>query len=136
MEAVIERSANACVIFGELVKSTRLRHRIIARDAALNAGMLPSNFSKLEHGAFGPPRNAAKQKMLAAAIGLQSGTDEAAQFFDIASKATGEIPIDLADIISEDEARPLLLRTIDNKRLTEADVKRLIEIVRGINHEE
>jgi transcriptional regulator with XRE-family HTH domain len=135
MKTEREISENECVIFGGFVKSTRLKQNIIAREAALNAGMLPSNFSKIEHGVLPPPRDAAKQKRLAAAIGVQPGTATADQFFDLAGKATGSVPVDLADIISEDEARPLLLRTIENKRLTEADIKRLIEIVRGIRRE-
>jgi transcriptional regulator with XRE-family HTH domain len=135
MKSVNRNSDNACVIFGDFVKSTRLQNRIIARDAAASAGMLPSNFSKMEHGVLRPPLDAEKQKTLAVSVGIALGSDKAGRFFDLAGKATGSVPIDLADIISEDEARPLLLRTIDNKRLTEADIKRLIEIVRGINHE-
>jgi hypothetical protein len=126
---------NPCVIFGEFVKSTRLRSNIIARTAASNADMLPSNFSKMEHGVLAPPRDASKQKKLLAAIGIQSGTEEAMRFFDLAGAATGAVPVDLVDIISEDEARPLLLRTIDNKRLTETEVKKLIDIVRGIKRD-
>jgi transcriptional regulator with XRE-family HTH domain len=123
---------NACIIFGQFVKATRLKNSIIARDAALNAGLLPSNFSKLEHGALAPARDPSQQKLLAAAIGIQAETSAAAEFYDLAGKATNSVPVDLADILSENDARPLLLRTIGNKRLTEDEIKKLIEIVRGI----
>lgn len=132
MEKTRKLSQNECVIFGGFVKSIRLNGNIIARDAALNASMLPSNFSKLEHGALAPPRDPGKQKRLAAAIGIQPGTDSANRFFDLAGKATRSTPVDLAEIISEDDARPLLLRTIGNKRLSEEEIKKLIEIVRGM----
>jgi transcriptional regulator with XRE-family HTH domain len=127
-----EASKNLCVIFGEFVKSTRLQNKIIAREAAQNAGMLPSNFSKIEHGALAPVQDAEKQKKLAAAIGILPNTETAAQFFDLAGRATRSVPVDLAEIISENDARPLLLRTISSKRLTEEEIKKLIEIVRGI----
>jgi transcriptional regulator with XRE-family HTH domain len=121
----------ATVEFGKFVKDARLGKGIIARAASEAAEMLPSNFSKLEHGALNPPRDSAKQKKLAAAIGIKEGSPEAHQFFDLAAKANESIPVDIADIISEDDALPLLLRTIGNKRLKPQEIKRLVEIVRG-----
>ena len=122
---------NECERFGEFVKATRLKNGITARDAAQSAGMLPSNFSKLEHGAFAPARDTARQRRLAAAIGLIAESPEEAEFFDHAAKAARAVPVDIADIISRDDAVPLLLRTIGNKRLAKTDIERLIEIVRG-----
>jgi transcriptional regulator with XRE-family HTH domain len=123
-------SKNECAAFGEFVKTTRLRNGIIARDAALNAGILPSNFSKLEHGALAPVQNIEKQKKLAVAIGIELDSDLAANFFDLAAKATNSLPADLSEIISRDEALPLLLRTLGNKRLEQKDIERLLSIVR------
>jgi hypothetical protein len=110
-----------------------LQNHIIARDAASNAGMLPSNFSKMEHGALRPPMDAAKQKSLATSIGIALGSDAAARFFDLAGKATASTPADLADIISREEALPLLLRTIGNKRLGQREIERLVSLVRDTN---
>jgi len=121
---------NPCVIFGGFVKSTRLQNRIIARQAASNAGMLPSNFSKIEHGALAPPQDAEKQKKLAVAIGIQLATNLASEFFDLAGKASKSVPVDLAEIISREEALPLLLRTISNKRLGKTEIERLVSLVR------
>jgi transcriptional regulator with XRE-family HTH domain len=122
---------NDCATFGNFVKSIRLANGITARDASQGAGMLPSNFSKLEHGALKPPQDGAKQKHLAGAIGIKLGTEQETQFFDLAAKTNKAVPIDLADIISKEDAVPLLLRTIGNKRLSKSDIERLIEIVRG-----
>ena len=124
-------SMNDCVKFGQFIKQLRLAKGITAREASQAAGMLPSNFSKLEHGALNPTKDNAKQKELAAAIGIKPDSEEAGAFFDLAARANETVPVDIADIISEDDAMPLLLRTIGNKRLTKADIKRLIEIVRG-----
>ena len=121
---------NACIIFGEFVRKTRLANRISGREAADAVGMLPSNFSKLEHGLLNPPRDGEKQKALADAIGLKN-PDERAKFFDFAGEALKAVPADIAEIISEEDALPLLLRTIGNKRLSKEAIKRLVEIVRG-----
>lgn len=117
------------ITFGEFIRKVRQRNRITARTAADAAGMLPSNFSKMEHGLLNPPKDAERQKALAAAISLEEA--ELSIFFDLAAKAANSIPVDIAEIISEQEAVPLLLRTIGNKRLDPATVKRLVQIVRG-----
>jgi len=122
---------NATVEFGAFVKTARLAKGITARQASQAAGVLPSNFSKLEHGALTPPKDTEKQKQLAAAVGISAGTPEESQFFDLAAKANESVPIDIADIISKEDALPLLLRTIGSKRLGKAEIERLIEIVRG-----
>ena len=126
-------SENACVIFGGFVKSIRLQNGILAREAASNAGMLPSNFSKIEHGALAPPQDAEKQQKLAIAVGITPGTELAAKFFDLAGKASRTIAVDLADIISRNEALPLLLRTISNTRLGTEQIEKLVAIVRETN---
>jgi transcriptional regulator with XRE-family HTH domain len=111
-----------------------VRNIITAREASQAAGMLPSNFSKLEHGAFAPPRDPKRLRQLAAAIGIPPESHAEVEFFDFAAKTTKSVPVDIADIISKEDAMPLLLRTIGNKRLTKADIERLIEIVRGTSN--
>jgi len=122
---------NECVKFGEFVRNTRLANAITGRDASQAAGLLPSNFSKLEHGVLRPPKDAEKQKTLASAIGIVGGSEDEALFFSLAAKANRAVPVDLAEIISREDAMPLLLRTIGSKRLGKAEIERLIEIVRG-----
>jgi len=121
------------VKFGKFIKKARLSNGRTAREVSEAIGMLPSNFSKLEHGALNAPRNAAVQRQLAAAIGIKPGSGAESEFFDLAAKATSIVstPLDIAEIISHDDALPLLLRTIGNKRLGKAEIERLVEIVRG-----
>lgn len=121
--------ANDCVVFGEFVRARRTANKITGREAAQAAEMLPSNFSKLEHGALAPPRDPTKQALIAEAIGLRE--QEQAEFFDLAAKANEAVPVDIADIISHNDALPLLLRTIGNKRLSQKQIDRLVEIIRG-----
>lgn len=117
--------------FGQFIRKTRLAANITGRAAAESAGMLPSNFSKLEHGALNPPQDTAKLKQLALAIGIAGASAEESTFFDLAAKSNNSTPVDLAEIISREDALPLLLRTIGNKRLSSVEIERLTEIVRG-----
>jgi transcriptional regulator with XRE-family HTH domain len=117
------------VTFGDFVRSTRMKNGLTGRDASSAAGMLPSNFSKLEHGVLLPPQDPEKLRRLAEAIKIEPGSDTESLFFDLASKSNGSVPLDLADIISRNETVPLLLRTIGNKRLSAKDIERLVEIV-------
>jgi transcriptional regulator with XRE-family HTH domain len=120
---------NPAVAFGDFVRETRMKNGLTGRDSARKADMLPSNFSKLEHGVLLPPRDAERQRQLACAIGIVPDAPEARQFFDLAGAATNAVPLDLADIISKSETIPLLLRTIGNKRLTEKEIEALVELV-------
>lgn len=118
-----------CIEFGDFIRSKRVANRITARQASEMAGMLPSNFSKLEHGALAPPKEPNKLNAIAQAIGIVELDKET--FFDLAAKANNSIPADIADIISRNDVLPLLLRTIGNKRLSKEQIDRLVEIVRG-----
>ena len=97
---------NDCATFGGFVKTVRLANGITAREASQCAEMLPSNFSKLEHGVLNPPKDAIKQKKLANAVGVKLGTATEIEFFDLAAKATNSVPVDIAEIISDDDAVP------------------------------
>jgi len=120
---------NHAVVFGDFVRTTRTKNGLTGRDASNRAEMLPSNFSKLEHGILLPPRDGNKQRKLADAIGIRAGTPDSERFFDLAAKAIDAVPVDVADIISKSESLPLLLRTIGNRRLSEKDIEALVEIV-------
>lgn len=127
----ISMNTNACVEFGRFLKGIRRANDITAREASLAAGMLPSNFSKLEHGALRPPAESKRQKWLARAVGIEPESVQGHKFFDFAAKANSAVPVDIADIISREDALPLLLRTIGNRRLNKAEIERLVELVRG-----
>jgi|GEM_PF-2700014 len=122
---------NACQEFGAFVKAARIKQGITARDAAKGSEMLSSNFSKIEHGVLRPPLGGEKQRKMARVIGLISGSQEEARFFDLAARANDATPVDVADIISREEALPMLLRTIGNKRLGKDDIEKLVRLVRG-----
>ena len=119
------------VVFGNFIRALRLKIGMTARDVAEQADWLPSNFSKLEHGVLLPPKDHVKLKRLAEALCIVEGSDDSHSFFDLAAKTADTVPADLADIISRNQALPLLLRMVGNKRLTAKEIERLVEIVRG-----
>ena len=122
---------NPVVLFGRFVRDCRLSLKATARSVANAAGMQPSNLCALEHGMQQPPQNHEKLRRLAAALHLEIGTQEFANFADLAAKANNSTPIDLAQILTENDAMPVLLRTIGNKKLTKADLRRISEFVRA-----
>jgi transcriptional regulator with XRE-family HTH domain len=117
--------------FGDFVRNTRVRNNITGRDASSAAGILPSNLSKIEHGVLTPPRDPAKVKALAVAIGIQPDSEDAKRFFDLAAEATDSVPVDIKELLSSDTAMPLLLRTIGNRRLTAEEIRKIIELVQN-----
>lgn len=92
--------------------------------------MQPSNLSSLEHGLLKPTQDSAKLKCLATALRLELGTADFGVFADLAAKANNSVPVDIAELISEDEAVPLLLRSLGNKKLTRVDIARIVALVR------
>src|SRR5438874_13838813 len=98
---------NAAVRFGQFLKAQRKKTGKTARITALEAGMQPSNYCRLEYGALKAPQTKAKLERLANAVELVKGSEERRQFYDLAAQATNSVPIDLADIIMRDEAVPL-----------------------------
>lgn len=125
-----DQPQNAVVRFGQFIRNRRIELLLTAKDVATAIGMQPSNFSNLEHGVLKPPQDAARLARLAEILQLKS-LPMRRKFFDLAAKATKSIPIDIAQIISTQEAVPLLLRTIGNKKLTQAELRRIIDIVHG-----
>ena len=89
--------------------------------------MPASNLSAVEHGR----RLMSDEKLFLAAevLGLEKDTNEWAGLFDLASH-TETPPADVQQIASRGFI-PALLRTIDNKQLTEDDIQKLIEEIQG-----
>jgi transcriptional regulator with XRE-family HTH domain len=125
-----DHSQNAAVRFGDFIRKTRLALGLTAREVAAAVGMQPSNFSNMEHGALNPPKEGAKLAKLAEVLQLKAATQRK-KLFDLAARATKSIPLDIAEIISSQEAIPLLLRTIGNRKLTKDELQKIVDIVHG-----
>ena len=130
-ETIGREQGNASADFGKYLKGLRKASGKAARIVALEAGMQPSNYSRLEYGVLNPPQVRSKLDRLAKAVGVTDSRSEMARFYDLAAAANKSVPLDLADIISRDEAVPLMLRTIGNKKLTKQEIEEIVKLVRG-----
>lgn len=116
--------------FGERMRERRRQLRLGLREFALRAEVDPSNLSKIERGVLPPPQDEELLGRICAALELSQGSDECVAFLDQAAAECGRIP---ADILSDEDLLPrlpVLLRTVKNKRPTEEQMDRLIEIIR------
>jgi len=128
-----EQTPNAVVAFGEFLREQRKKVGLTSRKAALQSGMQPSNYCRIENGTLNPPQENGRLKAIFNALELKGGSEEATRFYDLAAKANDAVPLDIAEIISRDEAVPLMLRTIGNRRLSESEIQGIIELIRGSN---
>jgi transcriptional regulator with XRE-family HTH domain len=112
--------------FGHLLKEFRLAVGLGQTQFAEMIGMKPSNLSAIEHGRRNPPDDAERLREIALALGLEEASEEWAQFFDSAAASrTGELPADVRHMAGR-KLVPVLLRTIDDKQLSDDELARLI----------
>jgi transcriptional regulator with XRE-family HTH domain len=115
--------------FGQMLKTFRLRAGFGLRRFADLVDLKPSNLSAIEHGERRPPADPDKLRALAEAVGLAEGSEEWTQFFDAAARE-GELPADVRHMAGR-HLVPALLRTIDNKQLSDDDLRRLIDEIQS-----
>lgn len=104
--------------FGGLLKRLRLQRGWTLREFCLRNSIDPGNYSRLERGLFPPPQGTELLEKYARALGLEPGSDDWTNLFDVASAERGEIP---ADIMSDEEVvgkLPVLFRTMRAKQVS------------------
>ena len=109
---------------GELLKTLRLKAGFGLRGFAELVEMKPSNLSAIEHGRRGLPNDSDKLREIADALCLVEGSDEWREFFD-AARSPGTLPADIVHL-ADRKLVPALLRTIDNRNLTDDQIEILI----------
>jgi transcriptional regulator with XRE-family HTH domain len=123
--------------FGKFLKSLRLDLGVGLRRFAEMVDLEPSNLSAIEHGRRPAPTDIEKLKEIADALGLVEGTENWGTFFD-AAKRSGELPADIRHM-SNRHLVPTLLRTIDNRQLSDEEIEHLIRDIssgNGVQHDE
>ena len=110
--------------FGPLLKKLRLRAGFGLRKFAQMIDMPAPNLCDIEHERRKPPSDPAKLREIAVAVGLTEGSGEWQQLFDVASSSE-ELPADVRHLAGR-PLIPALLRTIDNRQLSDADIAQLI----------
>lgn len=118
-------------MFTETVKSLRLQKRLTLRDFCDQAGLDPSNWSKVERGINPPPGDVGILERLASFFGLTG--DQKLAFMDEAALQRREIPPDVADNVILQKALPAFFRAARGHELTETELESLAEDIRKLH---
>jgi len=118
-------------MFNETVKSLRLQKRLTLRDFCEQAGLDPSNWSKVERGINPPPGDVRILERLAAFFGLTG--EKKLTFMDEAALQRNEIPADVAENAILQKALPAFFRAARGHELTEAELKNLADDIRKLH---
>ena len=118
-------------MFNETVKSLRLQTRLTLRDFCSQAGLDPSNWSKVERGVNPPPGDVGLLERLANFFGL-TGADKLA-FIDEAAIQRREIPADVAENAILQKALPAFFRAARGHELTEQELLSFAEDIRKLH---
>jgi transcriptional regulator with XRE-family HTH domain len=117
--------------FTNLVKDLRIARKLTLRQFCAEAGVDPSNWSKVERGLNPPPGDAPTLKAIAGVLGL---TGEARQqFFDQAALARSELPADIASDERVLAALPAFFRAVRGSELDETKLREFIADVRALH---
>jgi transcriptional regulator with XRE-family HTH domain len=110
--------------FGPFLRDLRLKANIGLRRFAEMVAIKPSNLSDIENGRRHPPADPHKLREIAQALALAENTEEWQRLFD-AARRHGDLPADIRHM-ADRYLVPALLRTIDDLRLGDDDISRLI----------
>src|SRR6267154_2827916 len=112
-------------MFSDTVKKLRLEKRLTLRDFCEQAGLDPSNWSKVERGINPPPGDVKTLERLAAFFHLAG--ERKLAFMDEAALQRNEIPPDVADNAILQKALPAFFRAARGHELSEAELKTLAD---------
>ena len=116
--------------FAKLFKEQRIRLHKTLRQFCAENGFEPDNVSRLERGLLPPPRSKEKLTRYAQALGIEPGSDEWLEFFDLAALEAGRLPKHVLDDQEVVQKLPVFFRTIRNREMAGEDLDALIERIR------
>ena len=112
--------------FGKFLRQKRLTAGYGLRRFAQEIGWQPSNLSAVERGRKKPPRDESILANIASALGLDKDSEDWRTLFDLAARP-GEPPADVSRYAAGQPVIPVLLRTLENRQLSEQELRELIE---------
>ena len=116
------------MVFGSFVKEKRLKKKMGLRVFAAMIGEDAGNWCRIENGRLSAPRDI---KILTKICEVLDLKEEKEKIFDLAAKDSNEkIPADIKKQIEENDIVPILFRTIDKKKLTKDELKKLVKRIR------
>jgi transcriptional regulator with XRE-family HTH domain len=117
--------------FGEFVREKRLAVNLSLREFCELAELDPSNWSKIERGRLPVLDNREKLEQIAELVGIERGTRDWQEFFNLAYIAQHRIP---EEFYSDEEvlaALPIFFRTISGEnKPTPEELDKLIELMK------
>jgi transcriptional regulator with XRE-family HTH domain len=116
------------VDFKALLKAYRIRAGYGLRQFAEMIGEAPSNYAGVESGDRAPWRSTEKLRRVADGLGLTEGSADWDVFF-IAAGRNRSLPPDTEHLL-EQPMIPVLLRTVNELRLTDEQLRKLVESLR------
>src|SRR6266481_3241468 len=123
--------SDAETTFAAYFKALRKARRITLRAFCETAGADPGNISRLERGGMIPPQDRDILTRYAKALGLEEGSAEWYQFFDLAAADRGMIPQDLMDDEALVRQLPAFFRTLRGQKPTEEELRRIAHKIRA-----
>ena len=115
--------------FGAFVKGKRLEKKMGLRVFAGKIGEDPGNWCRVEKGILSAPSDIKILNKICQVLDLIAKEKEL--LFDLAAKASKEdVPDDIKHQIRENEIVPILFRTIDKKKLSKEQLKKLIKRIK------
>lgn len=116
--------------FGEYLRACRLKAGYGLRVFAEAIEMRPSNLSNVEHGRIPPPQDLGTLTQIADALGFPEGSKERERLFDLAvAHKKQRLPADVAAFAARTPGIPLILRTLQNRRLTKKEIEGLTRYI-------
>ena len=116
--------------FGMIIKEKRLKLKMGLRTFASKIEEDPGNWSRVENGKFPAPGDIKILKKICQVLGIEG--DDKEKLYDIAAKDSREnIPADIKHQIKENEIVPILFRTIDKKKLSKDQLKKLVKRIQN-----
>jgi len=114
--------------FKDILRAFRFRAGKGLREFAELIGDAPSNYASIESGKRSPWRNMEKLRKVADALGIEEGSADWDAFF-VAAQKNLALPPDVAHL-AERKMVPVLLRTVDDLRLSEEQLSQLVDYLR------
>jgi len=113
--------------FGAYIKSRRLEKRLGLRVFADMIGEDAGNWCRVESGKFSAPSDINILNKICEVLDIKKKE----KLFDLAAKSSeGKVPADIKRQIEENDVIPILFRTIDKKKLSKEDLKKLVKRIK------
>lgn len=117
--------------FGEFVKQKRLEAKLSLRSFCTAINFDPSNWSKVERGILPAPDSLELLEKINEVLGIKEKSSEWYELVDLAAISKNKIP----EYVLKDEdvmnALPIFFRRANGDRPTEAELDKIIELLKG-----